>query len=131
MDGIIGQIYTVAKNKLPFLTQVGPIDITHITQIVQQAMTAADSVSATMRTYLTGATKQDFVIQVIKFILQELVTSGRLSSDLQTRVNAAIDTLGPVMFPLIVSASKGQLDLVHLEAAAASCCAASKGCSCL
>lgn len=91
------------------------ITIDTVKAVIKTAMESVDEISASLKTALSGQRKEQIVSDVIKIILNQAAERNLLSADLRDKLVSALDTLGPVVFQLIVAADKGDFDFQHIR----------------
>jgi hypothetical protein len=114
VDTIFQQVQDLVAKKLSSVLGK-KFDLTTVAAVVKVSMESVDEISSGLKNVLSGARKEQIVSDLVKSLLNRAVDQNLLEAALRDKLVAALDTLGPVMFQLIVQASKGDFDLQHLE----------------
>lgn len=113
-DQILYDVYKQLYSQISNLVDGGGIDFSNVDLLIKASMEAVDFVSSTKNPPLDGMAKAEIAKKLIIRVLQDLTSKGKIPKDIGDKVVMAIEVIGPVMFKLIVMATKGQFDLNHL-----------------
>lgn len=122
-------VYKRVYDQINSIVEDGNLDFTNVDILVKAAMEAVDFISSARNPPLSGTEKAEIAKKLIVSVLQNLSEKGKIPRDICDKVVLAINTLGPIMFKLIIMASKGQFNFSHLFGAdGTGCCGAKPGC---
>lgn len=119
-DAVFQQILALVQTKLGDVLH-RRVDLKKVADIVKSVMEKIDEISSALKQPLSGERKAQLAADLIKRILNDAAAAGYLDGALRDKLVSALDSLGPVMFQLIVSASKGDFDLAHIKEDAKAC----------
>jgi hypothetical protein len=121
-------VYQRVYDQINHIVEDGSLDFSNVDVLIKAGMEAVDFVSADRSPALSGTEKAEICKKLIVHVLQDLGEKGKIPKDICDKVVLAVNTLGPVMFKLIIMASKGQFDFAHMFGADGTGCCAKPGC---
>ena len=129
-DKVFFAIYQRVYDQINHLVSDGSLDFSNVDLLIKAGMEAVDYISADRVPAMSGTEKAELCKKLIVSVLQDLGEKGKIPKDICDKIVLAVNTLGPVMFKLIIMASKGQFNFAHLFGAdGTGCCGPAKpGC---
>lgn len=107
-------VYQRVYEKINNTVQDGAFDFNNVDILIKAAMEAVDFISTSQSPPMSGTEKAEIAKKLIVSVLQDLGEKGKIPKDISDKIVLAVNTLGPIMFKLIVMATKGQFSLSHL-----------------
>ena len=108
-------VYEIVYDHIHHMISNGGLDLSSIDELIKESMEAVEAVSKLREEKLTGTRKAELAKSVIVQVLTHLGENGTMDKDLSQKIVSGINTVGPVMFKLIIMADKGQLNLGNIK----------------
>lgn len=105
------EVYKIVFDQINVMIKQGGLTMTNIDELIKAGMEAVETVSSLHETPLSGTQKAELAKNVIVSVLQHLGEKEVMDKNLSDGLVTAVETLGPVMFKLIVLAFKGKMSL--------------------
>lgn len=114
-DSEFFEVYENVYDQIHHMINNGGLDISNIDELIKSAMEAVEAVSEMKDEKLSGTRKAEIVKSVITQVVSHLGEEGTMDPAMAKKIVDGINTIGPVMFKLIVMADKGQLNLGNIK----------------
>jgi len=128
-DKVFFAVYQRLYDQINYIVEEGSLDFSNVDVLIKAGMEAVDFVSAARTPVLSGTEKAEICKKLIVSVLRDLSEKGKIPKDICDKVVLAVNTLGPVMFKMIIMASKGQFNFAHLFGAEGAGCSGAGCCS--
>jgi len=114
-DSEFFEVYENVYDQIHYMIKNGGLDFSNIDELIKSAMEAVDAVSDLKEEKISGTRKAELAKNVIVQVITHLGEEGTMDKDLSKKIVGAINTIGPVMFKLIIMADKGQFNLSNIK----------------
>jgi hypothetical protein len=128
-DQVFFDVYQRVYDQINHIVADGSLDLGNLDMLIKAGMEAVDFVSASRTPALGGTEKAEIVKKLTVAVLKDLASKGKIPQNICDDIVLGVNLLGPVIFKLVIMASKGQFNLTHLFGAdGTGCCGAKSGC---
>ena len=124
-DQVLFDVYSRLYDQINHIIADGNIDFSNLDLLIKASMEAVDFVSSQKTPPLDGTAKSELAKKLIVKVIQDLTDKEKIPKDIGDKIVLGINLLGPVIFKLVIMASKGQFNLQHLfgaEGCKPGCC---------
>lgn len=121
-DQVLFEVYTRLYDQISHIVDDGSIDFSNLDLLVKSAMEAVDFVSSQKQPPIDGTAKCEIAKKLIVKVIQDLTTKGKIPKNIGDDIVIGVNLMGPVIFKLVIMASKGQFNLISMFGADGSCC---------
>src|SRR4051812_17301559 len=101
-DKVFFAVYQKLYDQISHIVDDGSLDFNNVDILIKSAMESVDFVSTDRTPPLGGTEKAEIAKKLIVNVLQDLGEKGKIPKDICDKVVLAVNTLGPVMFKLII-----------------------------
>ncbi len=113
-DKVFFAVYQRVYEQISDIVSDGALDFTNVDILIKAGMEAVEFVAAERTPPMSGTEKAEICKKLIVAVLRDLGERGVIPKDICDKIVLAVNMLGPVMFKLIVMATKGKIGINNM-----------------